>query len=201
MSVTPHPINPPSPLRPPPLQLAESLVPEDILLAIIYKKSLSSWQDIEQLLVYSLPQRPTSLFCPGWLEESRGEKQFIVVLQHLYFLLCLFILLPFLPGISEIIRITLLQNSHLGRLWWQLMAFFFIESDILELWARGNWAFLLREFENQCGGVLFLFLFFSEKLMAVFDVTWTINDSEFLKGRHLVFVNLPPTGYSTVPAW
>ena len=137
MVTPPHPINPPFPLHTPP-PTAESLVPEDILLAFIYNKSLSSWQDIEQLLVYSLPQRPTSLFCPGWLEESWGEEQFIVVLQHLYFLLCLFILFPFLSGASEIIRITLLQNSHLGRLWWQLMAFFFIESDMLELQARGN---------------------------------------------------------------
>lgn len=134
------------------------------MLAIIYNKSLSSWQDIEQLLVYSLPQRPTSLFCPGRLGESRGEEQFIVVLQHLYFLLCLFILLPFLSGISEIIKITLLQNSLMGRLWWQLMAFFFIESDILEFRARG------------CGEHFFcesmrMFFFFSYKLMNMFYFT------------------------------
>lgn len=131
-------------------------------MAIIYNKSLSSWQDIEQLLVYSLPQRPTSLFCLGRLEETRGEEQFIVVLQHLYFLLCLFILLPFLSGISEIIEITLLQNSLKGRLWWQLMAFFFIESDILELQARGSGEHLLYDSMRMGSG------FFSYELMNVF---------------------------------
>lgn len=97
------------------------------------------------------------------------------MLQHLYFLLCLFILLPFLSGVSEIIKITLLQNFHLGRLWWQLMAFFFIESDMLELQARGNSEHFFCE--SLRINVVSPDLASTLELASMFYVTGTINDS------------------------
>ena len=116
------------------------------------------------------------------------------MLQHLYFLLCLFILFPFLSGASEIVRITLLQNSHLGRLWWQLMAFFFIESDVLEIQARGNSEHFFCE--SLRISVRLPPPTPAAELASVFYLTGTINESEFFGGRHLGVISILPLNCS-----
>lgn len=64
--------------------------------------------------------------------------------------------------------------SLMGRLWWQSMVFFFIESDILELPARGSG-------EHFFCKILRIFLNFPYELINMLHFTWTINDFNFTK--------------------